>query len=94
MQNNFYITTPIYYPSGEPHMGHAYSSIIADVYARYKRNYNCNVFFLTVTDEHGLKIQKAAERSGLDPIIFCNKLLLKIRSQNSLLIKYPIVQYE
>ena len=72
--NNFYITTPIYYPSGEPHMGHAYSSILADVFARFKRNDNYNVFFLTGTDEHGLKIQKAAERAGLDPLTHCNKI--------------------
>ena len=63
--NNFYITTPIYYPSGEPHMGHAYSSIIADVFARFMRNDNHKVYFLTGTDEHGLKIQKAAEEAGL-----------------------------
>ena len=72
--NNFYITTPIYYPSGQPHMGHAYSSIIADVFARFKRNDNYNVYFLTGTDEHGLKIQKAAEKESLEPIIFCNKI--------------------
>ena len=73
-QNNFYITTPIYYPSGDPHMGHAYSSILADVFARLMRNNNSKVFFLTGTDEHGLKIQKAAERNGLKPLEFCNKL--------------------
>jgi len=73
-QPNFYITTPIYYPSGQPHMGHAYSSILADVLARFKRNDNYKVHFLTGTDEHGLKIQKAAEKAGLDPIIFCNKI--------------------
>jgi len=72
--NNFYITTPIYYPSGKPHMGHAYSSIFADVFARFKRNDNFNVFFLTGTDEHGLKIQKAAEKNGSDPISFCDKI--------------------
>ena len=72
--NNFYITTPIYYPSGEPHIGHAYSSIIADVLARFKTNDNFNVFFLTGTDEHGLKIQKAAEKEGLSPIDFCDRL--------------------
>ena len=72
--NNFYITTPIYYPSGEPHMGHAYSSILADVFARFKRNDNSNVFFLTGTDEHGLKIQTAATKSGLDPLIYCDKI--------------------
>ena len=73
-QDNFYITTPIYYPSGQPHMGHAYSSIIADVFARHKRNDNCKVFFLTGTDEHGLKIQKAAEKNGLEPLLYCDKI--------------------
>ena len=74
-QNNFYITTPIYYPSGKPHMGHAYSSIIADVFARFMRNDNYNVYFLTGTDEHGLKIQKAAEKNGLDKFNFFVKSL-------------------
>tara|TARA_B100000029_G_scaffold440831_1_gene458217 strand:- start:1366 stop:2898 length:1533 start_codon:yes stop_codon:yes gene_type:complete len=73
-QNNFYITTPIYYPSGEPHMGHAYSSILADVFARFKRNDNNNVFFLTGTDEHGLKIQTAAKKNNLEPLEYCNKI--------------------
>ena len=73
-QNNFYITTPIYYPSGQPHMGHAYSSILADVFARFMRINNCKVYFLTGTDEHGLKIQKAAEKAGLDPLIYCDKI--------------------
>ena len=73
-KDNFYITTPIYYPSGQPHMGHAYSSIIADVFARFKRNDNYNVFFLTGTDEHGLKIQNAAEKNGLEPKVYCDKI--------------------
>ena len=73
-KDNFYITTPIYYPSGQPHMGHAYSSIIADVFARFKKNDNCNVHFLTGTDEHGLKIQKAAEVSKLEPKLYCDKI--------------------
>ena len=60
--NNFYITTPIYYPSGKPHMGHAYSSIVADIFARFKRIEGFNVLFLTGTDEHGQKIQKEAEK--------------------------------
>jgi len=71
---NFFITTPIYYPSGQPHMGHAYSSIIADVFARFKRNDGFNVYFLTGTDEHGLKIQKSAEKSKLDPLTYCNNI--------------------
>ena len=73
-QNNFYVTTPIYYPSGKPHMGHAYSSIFADVFARFKRNDKYKVYFLTGTDEHGLKIQKAAERDGSNPLIYCDKI--------------------
>ena len=73
-KDNFFITTPIYYPSGLPHIGHAYSSIFADVIARFKRNDNCNVFFLTGTDEHGLKIQKAAEKNNLKPKEFCDKI--------------------
>ena len=77
---NFFITTPIYYPSGEPHIGHAYSSIIADVFARFKRNDGCNVHFLTGTDEHGLKIQKAAEKANLDPLTYCNNISKAFRS--------------
>ena len=71
---NFYVTTPIYYPSGEPHMGHAYSSIIADVFARFKRNDRYKVHFLTGTDEHGLKIQKAADKDGSNPLNYCDKI--------------------
>ncbi len=74
MQNNYYITTPIYYPSGAPHMGHAYSSILADVIARYMRNDGAKVFFLTGTDEHGLKIQNAAEKNNMKPLEYCNKI--------------------
>ena len=66
-QNNFYITTPIYYPSGQPHMGHAYSSIVADVFARFKRNDGCNVYFLTGTDEHGVKVEQSAINQGITP---------------------------
>ena len=74
MNKNFYITTPIYYPSAKPHMGHAYSSIIADFFSRFKRMDGFTVNFLTGTDEHGLKIQKAAEKSGLDTLKFCDNI--------------------
>ena len=74
MNKNFYITTPIYYPSAKPHMGHAYSSIVADVFARFKRLDQFNVYFLTGTDEHGLKIQKAAEAKKMKPLDFCNEI--------------------
>ena len=72
MGKTFYITTPIYYPSAKPHMGHAYSSIIADFFARFKTIDNHEVHFLTGTDEHGLKIQRAAEKAGEDPQKFCD----------------------
>ncbi len=74
MDKNFYITTPIYYPSGKPHMGHAYSSIIADFFARFKSIDDYNVHFLTGTDEHGLKIQRSAEKSGKKPKEFCDQI--------------------
>jgi len=74
MDKNYYITTPIYYPSARPHMGHAYSSIIADFFARFKRIDGFNVHFLTGTDEHGLKIQRAAEKRNIDTLEFCNDI--------------------
>ncbi len=80
MAKNFYITTPIYYPSAKPHMGHAYSSIIADFFARFKRIDGFNVNFLTGTDEHGLKIQRAAEKKGLDPLKFCDEISKTFRN--------------
>ena len=80
MDKNFYITTPIYYPSAKPHMGHAYSSIIADFFARFKKIDEFNVYFLTGTDEHGLKIQRAAENKGVDTLDFCNELSQTFRN--------------
>ena len=78
-KNNFYITTPIYYPSGNPHMGHAYSSIVADVFARFKRLEGKNVLFLTGTDEHGLKIQREAEKEKKNVKIFCDEVSHKFK---------------
>ena len=74
MDKNFYITTPIYYPSAKPHMGHAYSSIIADFFSRFKKIDGYNVYFLTGTDEHGLKIQRSAEKQNKDPKSFCDEI--------------------
>ena len=80
MDKNFYITTPIYYPSAKPHMGHAYSSIIADFFARFKRIQGYKVHFLTGTDEHGQKIQRAAEKKGMDPLTFCDEISKTFRN--------------
>ncbi len=74
MDKHYYITTPIYYPSAKPHMGHAYSSIVTDVFARFKKIDGFKVYFLTGTDEHGLKIQRASEENNMNPSDFCDKI--------------------
>ena len=85
MSKNFYITTPIYYPSGKPHMGHAYSSIVADIFARFKRIEGFNVMFLTGTDEHGQKIQKEAEKNDKEPKKFCDEISETFRELTKIL---------
>ena len=70
----FYITTPIYYVNAEPHLGHAYTTLVADVIARLKRLRGEEVFFLTGTDEHGDKIVKAAEKAGLTPQEYVDRI--------------------
>ncbi|MDC0164616.1 methionine--tRNA ligase, partial [Candidatus Pelagibacter bacterium] len=72
-------------PSGKPHMGHAYSSIVADIFARFKRLENYNVLFLTGTDEHGQKIQKEAKKNNKDPKIFCDEISETFRSLTKIL---------
>ncbi|HET7508225.1 MAG TPA: class I tRNA ligase family protein, partial [Solirubrobacterales bacterium] len=65
--NSFYVTTPIYYVNAEPHLGHAYSTMAADVLARHHRQRGDDVFFLTGTDEHGEPVENAAEKAGVSP---------------------------
>ena len=85
MNKYFYITTPIYYPSGKPHMGHAYSSIVADIFARFKRLDKYKVLFLTGTDEHGQKIQKEAKKNNKEPKIFCDEISENFKSLTKIL---------
>ncbi|MBM3248438.1 MAG: methionine--tRNA ligase [Candidatus Omnitrophica bacterium] len=73
MKTKFYITTPLYYVNAAPHIGHSYTCIAADCLARYYRNLGLKVNFLTGTDEHGQKIQRAAEAQGLEPKVFSDK---------------------
>ncbi len=73
-QQAFYITTPIYYVNDIPHIGHAYTTIAADVLARYWRLRGRDVFFLTGLDEHGQKVQQAAAKAGVEPQAYCDKL--------------------
>ncbi len=75
MSKNYYITTPIYYINDVPHIGHAYTTIAADIMARYKRLCGYNVFFLTGTDEHGQKVEKAAELQGITPRELADKMV-------------------
>ncbi|WHZ20951.1 MAG: Methionyl-tRNA synthetase [Nitrospira sp.] len=72
--NTFYITTPIYYVNDVPHIGHAYTTVAADVLARYWRLRGREVFFLTGLDEHGQKVQQAAAKAGIDPQTHCDRL--------------------
>ena len=75
----FYVTTPIYYPSGKLHIGNAYTTIAADVLARYKRLMGYDVFFLTGTDEHGLKIEQKADKLGVTPQAYVDGMAAQIK---------------
>src|SRR6266545_6056198 len=74
MGRPFYITTPIYYPNGVPHIGHGYTSVAADFIARYHRLRGDDVLFLTGTDEHGQNIQRRARANGQDPQTFVDEM--------------------
>ncbi|MDA8050591.1 MAG: methionine--tRNA ligase [Rhodospirillales bacterium] len=83
MTERFYVTTPIYYVNGAPHIGHAYTTIAADVLARWKRLQGFDVFFLTGTDEHGQKVEKAAAEAGLDPQSFTDRIAAQFREMTA-----------
>lgn len=79
MTKSFYITTPIYYPSGKLHIGSAYTTIACDVLARYKRMMNYDVFYLTGLDEHGQKIQQKAEEAGITPQAYVDVMAVGVK---------------
>ena len=83
MTRQFYITTPIYYVNGAPHIGHAYTSIAADVMARFKRMDGYDVFFLTGTDEHGQKVEQAALAAGVDPQTYTDRISATFQDMTS-----------
>ncbi|MFT4967623.1 MAG: methionyl-tRNA synthetase [Candidatus Deianiraeaceae bacterium] len=74
MHKNFFITTPIYYVNGKPHIGHAYTSIVSDFLARFYKIQGKKTFFLTGTDEHGQKVAQSAEKHGVSPQEFCDNI--------------------
>ena len=78
-KNNFYITTPIYYPSGNLHIGHSYATVATDVMARYKRLRGYDVMFLTGTDEHGQKIERKAKEKGVTPQKYVDDIVVGIK---------------
>ncbi|MBN1664759.1 MAG: methionine--tRNA ligase [Deltaproteobacteria bacterium] len=79
MDNAFYVTTPIYYVNASPHIGHAYTTIIADVMARYHRLAGCRTFFSTGTDEHGDKIAEAAQKGNVTPQDYADRISVQFR---------------
>ncbi len=78
--DKFYVTTPIYYVNDEPHIGHAYTTILADVLAGYHRIFGREVFFLTGTDEHGQKLQDAAKKSNRQPQEYCDEMVVRYKN--------------
>lgn len=80
LKKNYYITTPIYYPSGNPHIGHCYTTVACDSIARYRRKQGYNVLFLTGTDEHGLKIEQKAKEAGITPKEYVDNVVLKFKN--------------
>ena len=80
MKERFYLTTPLYYVNDIPHIGHAYTTIAADVLARYKKSQGFDVHFLTGTDEHGQKVWKAAEAAGQTPQVFVDGIVERFKS--------------
>ncbi len=78
-KNTFYVTTPIYYVNDDPHIGHAYTTLLADVLARYHRLLNEPTFFLTGTDEHGQKVEKAAAGRGISPQEQCDSTVVRFK---------------
>jgi methionyl-tRNA synthetase len=79
MSEPYYVTTPIYYVNDEPHLGHAYTTILADVLARYARLRGAETFFLTGTDEHGQKVQRAAQARGVDPQAQADEMVVRFQ---------------
>ena len=90
MSKKFYITTPIYYPSGNPHIGHCYTTVACDSIARYKRMQGYDVMFLTGTDEHGLKIEQKAAEKGVSPKEYVDEIVEVFKK----LWKYMNIDYD
>ena len=76
----YYLTTPIYYVNAAPHIGHAYTTIVADLIKRFKRMQGYDAFLTTGSDEHGVNVERAAERAGKTPKAFCDVIAAEFRA--------------
>ncbi len=85
----FYVTTPIFYPNGDPHIGHAYTSVVADVLARFQRLAGRDVFFLSGTDEHGIKMLQTARAEGITPLALADRNSQRFRDMQAALDVVP-----
>ena len=90
MPRNYYLTTPLYYVNASPHIGHAYTTLAADILTRYKKVRGEKVQLLTGTDEHGSKIEEAAKEAKVEPIAYADKIVEEFKS----LWKHLDVQYD
>ena len=79
---NYYLTTPIYYVNGAPHIGHAYTTIVADLIRRFKRMQGYDAVLTTGSDEHGVNVERAAERMGKSPKEFCDVIAAEFEREN------------
>lgn len=79
MPENYYVTTPIYYVNDKPHIGHSYTTMLADVLTRFHAAMGEDTFFLTGTDEHGQKVQKAAEQRHMAPLAHCDETVIRFQ---------------
>ena len=80
MSKNFYVTTPIYYVNDKPHIGHAYTTILADVLNRFYQINGYDTFFLTGLDEHGQKVQEAAKKKNIEPLEQCDEMVPQFKN--------------
>ena len=84
LRKQFYVTTPIYYPSGNLHIGHAYTTVACDALTRYKKLSGYDTYFLTGTDEHGQKIQQKAQEKGISEQAYVDEMIKDIKNYGKL----------
>ena len=79
MAKSYYVTTPIYYVNDKPHIGHSYTTVLADILTRFHALFGEDAYFLTGTDEHGQKVEKAAAKRNVPPLQHCNETVVRFQ---------------